>query len=399
MNYEKTSRQLLNAMKSFHGRFKKMYGQTAIRLDDKTFLMTDHNVQLSAVTEDNLVICDINSGDIGALFRSLPDVNAIIVGCSQDTVSVSMRDSDVPVTLEDLAHLTGPYLKIVPDLSHDSIVKAMGESTICLIKGIGAFSAASNPRKAAAGIQIVEKACEAEVHGSMIGGTVPIPVEAAKACRAAFDEDYVSRNESAAVGYMRFDEKDFALRSSLIEYGKELVKRDLAYGSWGNLSVRLNTKEMLITPSSMDYFDIKLEDIVKVDINTLEYGDQRIPSGTTSIHAAIYRELPDCGAVIHTHSNALSVFAACDAGFAVTDPEMHQLIGDILVVNGAEPGSGDISDKVCEAMKKTHAAIIPHHGAIFTGPSLEIVLAIAEAVEMRARALLHFDARSDSTEE
>jgi ribulose-5-phosphate 4-epimerase/fuculose-1-phosphate aldolase len=46
---------------------------------------------------------------------------------------------------------------------------------------------------------------------------------------------------------------------------------------------------------------------------------------------------------------------------------------------------------VVSVLKDTHACIIPHHGAVFYGPSLDVVLAIAEAVEMRARNLLSFD--------
>lgn len=397
MEYEKHIRQLLSALSGFHGRFKKMFGQAALRIDSSTYLMTDLNVQLSTITEDNILICDMSSGELGTLFRRLPDANAIIVGCSQDTVNVSMREKDLPVMLEDLAQLTGPYLQIVPDLSPDNIVKAMNSSTVCLVRGVGVFAAASNPRKAVAGTQIVEKACEAQIHGEMIGGVIPIPEETAAASKKEFESDYVNRNESKDVAYMRFEEEDFSLRSQLIEGGKELVMRDLAYGSWGNLSVRLNDREMLITPSSMDYFDIKPEDIVRMDINTLEYGAQRIPSGTSGIHAAVYRELPDCSVIIHTHSNALAVFAACRAGFTITEPDMHNLIGDILVAGNDE--NIGLAENIAKTLTKTHAAIIPNHGAIFTGPSLDIVLAIAEAVELRARTLLNFDTRLDSAEE
>ena len=117
----------------------------------------------------------------------------------------------------------------------------------------------------------------------MLGGTVPIEKALADTFRKDFISDYINRNEKPLAEYVEYDEEEFAVRGSIIDHGKALVKRDLSYGSWGNLSVRLNDNEMLITPSSMDYFDIKVEDIVKceravgsggvrvkVDIHTLE---------------------------------------------------------------------------------------------------------------------------------
>ena len=395
MTYEQGSDLLLTALGGFHGRFKKMFGQAALRLDADSYIMTGANAQLSTITESSLIVCDINSGELGEIFRSCSNINALIVGCSQDTTAVSDRASDLEVTLEDLAHLTGSHLRIIPDASAASIVPVLKETSVCLIRGLGALAAASNPRKAVAGIQIIEKACEAETHGEVLGGTIPIPADIAEECRSEFISDYVNRNESKEVAYMGFDEAEFALRSQLIDCGRALVDKDLAYGSWGNLSVRLNDHEMLITPSSMDYFDIKPEDIVRVDINTLIYGDQRTPSGTAPLHAALYREFPDIGSVIHTHSNALSVFAACHAGFALTDPSMHQLIGDILVTKPAKSFTQELINVVTETMHNTHAAIIPNHGGIFTGPSPEVVLAIAEAVEIHARNLLGFAARTE----
>ena len=402
MDYEKGIEIMMNALKGFHGRFKKMYGQAAMRLDDSTYLMTEGNYPLSGISEDGIVVCDINSDGIGEIFRSMKDVNALIVGCSQDTVAVSERKEPLPVTLEDLAHLTGPELMIIPDASPASIIRGLKDSSVCLISGTGALAVGSNLRKAVAGAQIVEKACEAEVHGSLLGGTVTLPTDAAAKCRKDFVTDYVNRNESADVAhvaYMGFDEAEFALRSQLIEYGKDLVRHDLAYGSWGNLSVRINEEEMLITPSSIDYFEIKPEDLVRINISTLDYGSQRIPSTFTGVHAALYREFPDCSAVIHTHSNAMSVFAACRAGFKIKEPDMNALIGDVLVTDPFIPGTPESVATIIETMRETHAAVIPNHGAIFTGPSLEVVCAIAEAVEIRARNLLGFDSRPDDDEQ
>ena len=70
---------------------------------------------------------------------------------------------------------------------------------------------------------------------------------------------------------------------------------------------------------------------------------------------------------------------------------LQDLIGDVKVTDYALPGSEELAESVVSTLKGTHACVIPHHGAVFYGPSLEVVLAIAEAVEMRARNILAFD--------
>lgn len=391
MDREKATLQLSNALKGFHGKFKKMYGQVCVRVDSKTYLSTGGNKILAEITEDSFELCDIRSGDIGELFRSRSDINAVLFGCSPDLVTVSEEKDLIPVTLEDLARLTGSVLKVVPDASAASLLEGLKNASVCLIKGTGVIAVGTNCRKVVAGAQIVEKACEAEVYGKLIGGSVPLDSKLADGMRRFFLDDYTARNEAAKVDYIGFNEEEFALRSSLIDHGKELVKRDLSYGAWGNLSVRLNDKEMLITPSSMDYFDIKIEDIVKVNIETLEYGKQRVPSSEVRMHAAAYRELPGCNAMIHTRSNGISVFAACEAGFALGEGELQDLIGDVMVTDYAVPGTAELAEAVVKTLKKTHACVIPHHGGVFYGPSLEVVLAIADAVEMKARNLLGYN--------
>ena len=391
MDRDQAATMMTVALKSFHGRFKRMFGQLCVRVDDYTFLSTGGNKFLSEITEDSYEICDISAGDRGQIFSARSDINAILFGCSADTVAVSEKSYTIPVTLEDLARLTGSELKVIPDASPANILAALRDSSVCLIKGTGAIAIGTNPKKAVAGAQIIEKACEAEVHGELLGGTVPIEKALADDLRKDFVSDYINRNESSNPQYVKYDEEEFAVRGSLLDTGMELIKRDLSYGSWGNLSVRLNDDEMLITPSSMDYFDMRMDDLVRVNIHTLDYGNQRIPSTEFRMHAAAYRELPDCKAMIQTRSNAISVFAACEAGFALGGGELQELIGDVMVTDYAPPGSEELAETVVSTFRDTHACIIPHHGAVFYGPSLEVVLAVAEAVEMKARNLLSFD--------
>ena len=60
------------------------------------------------------------------------------------------------------------------------------------------------------------------------------------------------------------------LREALVCYGVKLVEEGLVQGTWGNISVRLDDRHMLVTPSGLDYLRLTPADMVKVNIETLE---------------------------------------------------------------------------------------------------------------------------------
>ena len=189
------------------------------------------------------------------------------------------------------------------------------------------------------------------------------------------------------------------MRGMMIECGKALERTDLVQGTWGNISMRLDENHMLITPSGMDYFEIQMEDIVRLDLDSSDYGMQRVPSSEYRLHAGLYKADPDCNAIIHTHSNGCSVFAAANAGFRIDSPELENVIGDLHVSEYASPGTDALTESVMKALNNTHACIIANHGAIFYSHSLDLTLAIANAVEARACNLLGFGSTLGDTDE
>ena len=69
MNIDEAATLMTNALKGFHGRFKRMYGQLCVRVDARTFLSTGGNKILAEITEDSYELCDISSGALGEIFK------------------------------------------------------------------------------------------------------------------------------------------------------------------------------------------------------------------------------------------------------------------------------------------------------------------------------------------
>lgn len=381
-----------NSAKAFKAESGKVFGQIALRVNDDFYLMTKENIILSNINKDtDIDICDINSGDLGVLFHARPDVNAFVFACTESSVEISKRVSTLKSSLDDFSELVGSKIQVLEHFTIRNCINATRNVGGCLVKGLGIVSVGHDVKEAIAAVQIIEKDCFAECKASLLGGIKYIPDADAVLSRNQYVDSYKSMNDESHVTFIGFDENEFQTRNNLIEFGKLLCKESLVNGTWGNISVMINDDEMLITPSGMDYFSIKPEDIVKINIHTLKYAgndNQRKPSRNLELHARMYRELPDCRSIVHTHSLNLSCFAASHAGFAIGTPELEELIGNVLVTEYALVHSDEFNDNAIDVLKKTHAAILANHGAIFYAPTTEMALTIAGAVEGRAAAIL-----------
>ena len=398
MKYDEAVKLLTEDAVGLKSALTRYYGQISIRMTEDTYLSTGAIKQFKDISEGDLPICDINTGDVGAIFNSISNVNIVLFAFTPIASEISSEIDFLESAIDDLAMIAGTGIRVVEDTSPENVIAPLSDCGVCLIKGRGILVAAPNMKKAVAGALIAEKSCEAYYYGKRIGGVKPFSKEVALDIRSRFLSKYVDLNQESHVDYIGFDENSFEHRAALVDGGKQMAADELTCGSWGNFSVRLDDENMLITPSSMDFQDVKIEDIVKVNINTLEYGDQRVPSGESPLHARMYRELPDCNAIIHTHSSACSVFAACEAGFAMMDKQLRQIIGDVKVVPYHPAGSEELSWSVIIAMENTHALILAHHGAIFYGPNRDIVYQVAKAVEQMAQNLLKYGEKMDEAD-
>ena len=51
--------------------------------------------------------------------------------------------------------------------------------------------------------------------------------------------------------------------------GVRMLEENLVQGTWGNISIRLDEKHALVTPSGLDYVVMTPDDLPGVDIETL----------------------------------------------------------------------------------------------------------------------------------
>lgn len=171
--------------------------------------------------------------------------------------------------------------------------------------------------------------------------------------------------------------------SEIIDVMRQLEILGLNRGSSGNCSVResSSSEHLLITPSGVPAARLESPMIVGMHLDgTIRHG--HTPSSEWRIHRDIYRDRPEAGAVIHTHSPFATTMACLHRDI----PAFHYMIavagGDsIRCAPYALFGSQELSDATIRALEGRLACLLAQHGMIAIGRDLEHALRIAIEVE------------------
>jgi len=178
-------------------------------------------------------------------------------------------------------------------------------------------------------------------------------------------------------------------RKKVVEAGFRLVKEGLVTRSWGNISIRIDEKNILITPSGRTYESLNPEDIVLMNYHTLHYEGKIKPSSEYRLHAEVYKQRNDINAVIHTHQmNATTVAVARREVPPIID-DMVQIIGPSIRVSKYTPaGTQNFAKKAVKALRGRQAALLANHGAVCIGRDLEEAFVVSEVLEKACKAFI-----------
>ena len=100
------------------------------------------------------------------------------------------------------------------------------------------------------------------------------------------------------------------LKERVYRANMELPARGLILYTWGNVSGIDREKGLIvIKPSGVEYKDMKVEDMVVVDLDGKTVEGKLNPSSDTATHIELYKAFTDIGGVVHTHSTWATVWA------------------------------------------------------------------------------------------
>ena len=176
------------------------------------------------------------------------------------------------------------------------------------------------------------------------------------------------------------------LKKAVAGTGVTMIQQGLTVGTWGNVSLRDPESGLIyISPSGLDYEDIREEDIVVLN-EQLEVVDGCLrPSIEKRLHVGVYRARPDVNAIIHDHPLHSSVLGVNRMELPAISEDFAQIVGDkIICADYALPGTPELAENAIKALGERNAVLLPNHGTLCVGKDLKTVLRVAHVVEKAA---------------
>ena len=179
------------------------------------------------------------------------------------------------------------------------------------------------------------------------------------------------------------------LREQVWKLHLELPKNDLVRWTGGNVSGRdPETGLVVIKPSGVKYPDLKPEHLVVLDVDGKIIEGNLSPSSDTASHLYIYRQRPDVGGIVHTHSPYATAFAAIGKPIPVYLTAIADEFGGPIPVGGfALIGGEEIGKVVVESIGRSPAVLLKNHGVFTIGKNAEAAVKAAVMTEDVARTV------------
>lgn len=177
--------------------------------------------------------------------------------------------------------------------------------------------------------------------------------------------------------------------SIIVDTCKKLHQQGFLAAADGNVSVKLDSGEVLITPGGVAKADIGEEDLVLLDKD----GDSQKGQASSEklMHLKVYEMASRARCVIHAHP-------PCAIAWSIARPDLKELpagaIPEVVLATGgipfvpyARPASKALADSLVPYLEKHQALILSHHGALTWGESLAEAYRGIERIEHAAVTL------------
>jgi L-ribulose-5-phosphate 4-epimerase len=178
-------------------------------------------------------------------------------------------------------------------------------------------------------------------------------------------------------------------RQVLADLHQQLWDAGLVIWTGGNISQRVEGG-FLIKPSGVMYSELSADAMVLCDLDGNVIEGTRSPSSDTAAHAYVYRNMPEVGGVVHTHSNYACGFAAAEKSIpCVLTAIADEFGGDIPLGPFAIIGDDSIGRGIVETLDghRSPAVLMRQHGVFTIGKSGKDALKAAVMCEDAAKSV------------
>ena len=182
---------------------------------------------------------------------------------------------------------------------------------------------------------------------------------------------------------------EFELKEQICEIGRRVYNRGFAAANDGNITVRLNEKEILCTPTMVSKGYMKPQDICKIDYDGKQLAGRRKRSSEALLHLTIYKANPKINAVVHCHPPHATAFAIAHEPIPKCIlPEVEVFLGEVPMAVYETPGTQKFADTVRPYAKDSNTIILANHGTVSFAEELEKAYFNTEIVDAYCRMLI-----------
>ncbi len=191
------------------------------------------------------------------------------------------------------------------------------------------------------------------------------------------------------------------LKKRVCEENLKLVRHGLVVLTWGNVSGIDREKGLVvIKPSGVSYDHMAPEDMVVLDLSGKVVEGKYRPSSDTPTHLYLYKQFPEVGGIVHTHSThavawaqagqAIPAFGTTHADAFYGDVPCARALTKAEIEGEYELNTGKV---IAETFSKLDYAAIPavlvkNHGPFTWGPTPEKAVENAVTLEEVAKMAL-----------
>ncbi len=179
------------------------------------------------------------------------------------------------------------------------------------------------------------------------------------------------------------------LRADIVEVGRRMYARGYTASNDGNISVRLGTDRLLMTPKNVCKGFMTPDMMCITDMDGRKLQGDRDPSSETLMHLEVYRQRPDVQAVVHAHPPTATGFAV--AGIPLDKAVLAEVVttlGSIPIAEYATPSTQELPDAVRKYIRAHDGMLLANHGALTVGTDLFSAYYKMETIEHFAKISL-----------
>jgi L-fuculose-phosphate aldolase len=177
-------------------------------------------------------------------------------------------------------------------------------------------------------------------------------------------------------------------KEAVLWVAKEMLRTNLVEGTAGNLGARLPDGNAVLTPSSLDYTEMTLDDLVVTDLDGNVLEGERSPTTEKALHLSALRLHDDIHATMHCHAKHATMFALTLQSIpAVIEEFVVYVGGDVEVADYKTTGTDELADEVAKRVADRAAVLMANHGLFAVGKDPKHVLHVAQLVERTAEII------------